>query len=59
MTEKILIKTYIENSIVSFPFLDVRVLNPPCKIINDNKLQEGCVDEAHADGVPQVHGCQI
>ena len=37
----------------------LRVLDPPGQVIDQDELDEGGVDEEHADPVPQVHGGQV
>ena len=51
--------THIKNSIFFLFLLLLRVLNPPGQIVDKDELDEGGVDEEHADPVPQVHGCQV
>ena len=51
--------TYIQYSIVPLPLLNIRVLHPASEIVDHHELQEAGVDEAHADRVPQVHGCEV
>ena len=50
--------TYVKDGIVPILLLLLRVLDPSCQIVDQDKLQEGGVNEEHADTVPEVHGCQ-
>ena len=49
---------YVKDGIVPILLLLLRVLDPSCQIVDQDKLQEGGVNEEHADTVPEVHGCQ-
>ena len=51
--------TYIKYGIVPLSLLYLRILNPPGQVVDHHKLQEGGVDEAHADCIPEVHGSKI
>ena len=55
---KLLKTTYVKDGIVPILLLLLRVLDPSCQIVDQDKLQEGGVNEEHADTVPEVHGCQ-
>ena len=37
----------------------LRVLDPAGEVVDEDELNEGGVDEEHADPVPEVHGSQI
>ena len=52
-------QTYIKDGIVSLSLLNFWILNPSGQIVDHHELQEGGVDEAHADGVPEIHGREV
>ena len=37
----------------------LRVLDPAGEVVDEDELDEGGVDEEHADPVPEVHGGQV
>ena len=51
--------TYIQYCILLLLLLLLRVLDPPRQVIDEDELDEGGVDEEHADPVPEVHGSQV
>ena len=51
--------THVKNSVVTFPLLNIWVLNPSGQVVHHHELQEAGVDKAHADRVPEVHGSQV
>ena len=53
------VNTHIKNCILLLLLLLLRVLDPPGQVVDHDELDEGGVDEEHADTVPHVHGCQV
>ena len=53
------VNTHIKNCILLLLLLLLRVLDPPGQVVDHDELDEGGVDEEHADAVPEVHGRQI
>ena len=51
--------TYIKDCIVPLSLLNFGILDPSRQVVDDHELQEGGVDEAHADGVPEIHGREV
>ena len=51
--------THIKNSIFFLFLLLLGVLDPPGQVVDQDELDEGGVDEEHADPVPQIHGGQV
>ena len=51
--------TYIQYCILLLLLLLLRVLDPPRQVVHEDELDEGGVDEEHADPVPEVHGGQV
>ena len=51
--------THIKYSILLLFLLLLGVLDPPGQVIDQDELDEGGVDEEHADPVPQIHGGKV
>ena len=52
-------QSYVQDSVFSFLLLLLGVLHPPGEVVHKDELNEGGIDEEHADPFPHDHGCQI
>ena len=59
INDEVLCTTYIKDCIVPFSFLNFWILDPSRQVVDHHEFQERGVDEAHADGVPEVHGREV
>jgi len=51
--------TNLSDWILAWPVDNIVHWTLPSHVIDADELEQGCIDEAHANAIPNIHGCQV